>query len=309
MNYNGAACLPACLDALARNTECERVEALVVDSGSVDGSWGDVERLWPAARALRFEENIGFCSGCNRGAEQARGSVVAFVNFDGRVEAGWDAPLRNLLGDPGISVATGLLLRPSGNEIEAAGLEIAPNMATYGRQEGEPRRAAPPGPVDVPAASGALMAVRRDEFLALGGFYEPLFMYGEEADYCLRVPGRVVLDPRSALRHHTGHAAGLPRSATRLYWPARNRLRNAARHLPAGWLVRSVIASAAFDLLTLAQVRRVDALRAVGRGWAAGLRAMIHERSARSPRDRSAAARKLVSLREAIAQQRHLGRA
>ena len=39
------------------------------------------------------------------------------------------------------------------------------------------------------------MMVRREEFLALGGFYEPLFMYGEEADYCLRVPGRVVLAP------------------------------------------------------------------------------------------------------------------
>ena len=39
------------------------------------------------------------------------------------------------------------------------------------------------------------MMVRRDDFLALGGFYEGFFMYGEEADYCLRVPGRIVLHP------------------------------------------------------------------------------------------------------------------
>jgi GT2 family glycosyltransferase len=309
VNHDGAACLPAALEALARNTECESVEALVVDSGSADGSWHEVGRIWPAARALRFEENIGFCAGCNRGAEAASGSVLAFVNFDSRVEPAWDAPLRELLRDPGISVATGLLLRPDGGEIEAAGLEIAPNMATYGRQEGDPRSASPSGPVEVPAASGALMAVRRDEFLALGGFYEALFMYGEEADYCLRVPGRVVLDPRSALRHEVGHAAGPPRSATRLYWPARNRLVNAGRHLPAGSLVRSVAASAAFDLLTLAQVRRRDALRAVARGWSGGLRAMGRERRARTPSDRRAAAGRLVSLREAVAQQRRLGRA
>jgi N-acetylglucosaminyl-diphospho-decaprenol L-rhamnosyltransferase len=308
VNHNGADCLPATLDALARNTACESVEALVVDSGSVDDSWREVEGHWPPARALRFEENIGFCAGCNRGAEAAAGRLVAFVKFDGRVEPGWDAPLRELLGDPQVSVATGLLLRPDGTEIEAAGLEIAPNMATYGRLEGESRDDAAE-PTQVSAASGALMMVRRDEFLALGGFYEPLFMYGEEADYCLRAPGRVMLDPRSALRHDTGHAAGPPRSVPRLYWPARNRLVNAARHLPSAALARSVATSAAFDLLTLAQVRRRDALGAVVRGWRDGLGAMARERRARSDGDRRASAARLVSLREAIAQQRRLGRA
>src|SRR3954452_15506032 len=281
VNHNGAGCLPASLDALARNTDCEEVEALVVDSGSSDGSWRDVERHWAAARALRFEENVGFCAGCNRGAEDARGRLVAFVNFDGRVESGWDAPLRQLLEDPAVSVATGLMLRPDGEEIEAAGLEIAPNMATWGRLEGEPRSAAPSRTREVAAASGALMMMRREDFLALGGFYEPLFMYGEEADLCLRVPGRVVLDPRSALRHEQGHASGPLRSATRLYWPSRNRLLVAARHLPLPSLAKSVVASAAFDLVTVAQARNATAAKAIARGWRDGLRGMAGERRAR----------------------------
>ena len=159
------------------------------------------------------------------------------------------------------------------------------------------------------AASGALMMVRRDDFLALGGFYEPLFMYGEEADYCLRAHGRVVLHPGAAIRHDIGHAAGPARSLMRLYHPARNRLVNAARHLPPLAMARAVAASAAFDLMTLAQVRRADAVRAVARGWFEGLRAMPHERAARAASERRGAARRLVSLREAIAQQRRLGRA
>src|SRR5215207_7236534 len=166
VNHNGAGCLPATLAALATGTATRSVECLVVDSGSSDGSWEEVPRLWDRARALRFEENIGFCAGCNRGAEAARARLVAFVNFDGRVEPGWDMPLRELLDDPGVSVATGLLLRPGGAEIEAAGLEIAPNMATYGRHEREPRGGAPSRPVEVAAASGALMMVRREEFLS-----------------------------------------------------------------------------------------------------------------------------------------------
>jgi N-acetylglucosaminyl-diphospho-decaprenol L-rhamnosyltransferase len=300
VNHNGAGCLPATLAALKRNTEAQSVECIVVDSGSRDGSWRGVDAHWTVARALRYEENIGFCAGCNRGAAAARGSLLAFVNFDGRVEPGWDAPLRALLAEPDVAVATGLLLREDGVELEAAGLAIAPNMATYGRREAAPRSAAPSSPVGVTAASGALMMVRRDDFRAMGGFWEELFMYGEEADYCLRADGRVVLDPRSALRHSHGHAAGPHHSDIRLYFPSRNRLLNAARHLPAPAVLRSVIASAVFDLLTLAMVRRRSAVRAVLRGWRDGLREMPRQRRTRSPAEKRRAARRLVSLRVAV---------
>ena len=304
VNHNGAACLPSTLDALALHTETDHAECIVVDSGSSDGSWRGVERQWNAARVLRSEENIGFCAGCNQGAQVARGRLIAFVNFDGRVEPAWDLPLRELLEDPGVAVATGLLLRSDGEELEAAGLAIAPNMATFGLLEGTPRGAAPASPFEVSAASGALMMVRRADFLALGGFWETLFMYGEEADYCLRKRGRVMLDPASAIRHVHGHAAGPPRSDIRLYWPSRNRLLNAARHLPGPAVVRSLVASAAFDILTLARVRRGSALRSVLRGWRHGLRAMPGQRRTRSRAERRGAARQTVTLRVAV--QEHL---
>lgn len=307
VNYNGADCLPRTLQALAQNTTAGRVEGIVVDSGSSDGSWTGVEVSWEKARALRFEENIGFCAGCNRGAEAAAGRYVAFVNFDAAAEPGWDEPLRLLLEDPGVSVATGVLLTPEGT-VEAAGLAIAPNMATYARDAGLSPSELPADPFEVEAASGALMMVRRDEFLALGGFYEPIFMYGEEADYCLRVPGRIVLHPASAVRHDQGHAAGPHRSATRLYWPSRNRLVVAARHLPLGALAKSVAASAAFDLVTLAQTRSRAAAGAIASGWRDGLRTMTRERRARPPGERREAAGRLVSFREALREQRRLGR-
>jgi GT2 family glycosyltransferase len=308
VNHNGADCLPNTLRALARATAARDVECIVVDSGSTDGSWADLERVWDRARSLRFEENIGFCAGCNRGAEDARGRLVAFVNFDGQVEPEWDKPLRALLDDPSVSVATGVLLTSDGERIEAAGLEIAPNTATYGRDEGLPRAALPDHPVDVAAATGALMMVRRSEFLDLGGFYEPIFMYGEETDYCLRVRGRIVLHPDSAIRHEHGHAAGPPRSPTRLYWGSRNRLLNAARHLPGPALAKAILTSAGFDALTLAQVRKGEAVRAVTAGWRDGLRSMGRERRARRPEERRRSAARVSSFRAALAQQRRLGR-
>jgi GT2 family glycosyltransferase len=152
------------------------------------------------------------------------------------------------------------------------------------------------------------MMVRRGDFLELGGFYEPLFMYGEEADYCLRVPGRVVLHPASASRHESGHASGPHQSPLRLYWSSRNRLLNAGRHLSAPALVASVLASGAFDAMTLAQARSRPALGAIAKGWRDGLRAMVRERRARLPQERREATRQLASFREAFAEQRRLGR-
>ena len=97
-----------------------------------------------------------------------------------------------------------------------------------------PRSAAPDEPIDVAAASGGLMMVRRADFLDLGGFYEPIFMYGEEADYCLRAPRKGRPPSRRApSRHESGHASGPHQSPLRLYWSSRNRLLNAARHLSA----------------------------------------------------------------------------
>ena len=73
-------------------------------------------------------------------------------------------------------------------------------------------------------------------------------------------------------------------------------------------MARAVAASAAFDVLTLAQVRRADAVRAVLRGWVRGAARGPPRAGARRPDERRAAARRLVGVREAVAQQRRLGR-
>ena len=307
VNHNGAACLPRSLEALARNTAAQEVEGLVVDSGSADGSWEGVERHWERARPLRFEENIGFCAGCNRGAEAASGRFVAFVNFDAEVEPNWDEPLRALLRIRRSRSRPASCSGPTARD-RGGGTGDRADMATYGRLDGEPRAGLPAEPFDVEAASGALMLVRREEFLALGGFYEPLFMYGEEADYCLRVPGRIVLDPRSAVKHEQGHASGPLRSTTRLYWPSRNRLLVAARHLPLPSLAKSVAASR--------RLRPRHARAGAQRRGREGDRPRLARRPARDgrgaaraePGERRAAAGRLVSFREAFREQRRLGR-
>ncbi len=291
------------------NTATESVEGIVVDSGSVDGSWRDVAEHWDRARAIRFDENIGFCAGCNRGAEAARGRLLAFVNFDSFVEEDWDRPLLELLEDEAVAIATGLMVTEDGKTLESVGLGLAPNTAVYGRQMGMPRSAAPEEPIEVAAASGGLMMVRRSDFLALGGFYEPIFMYGEEADYCLRAAGRVVLHPASASRHESGHASGPHQSPLRIYWSSRNRLLNTARHLSTPALVASVLASGAFDAHDACPGAKPPGAERDRQGLAG--RPAPDGRASGGPgfpQERREATRQLASFHEALAEQRRLGR-
>ena len=75
--------LGACIDAALQSTA--QVEVVLVDNASGDG---EVERVAaahatdPRLRVLRNEANIGFGPACNRGASQARGDALLFLNPD-----------------------------------------------------------------------------------------------------------------------------------------------------------------------------------------------------------------------------------
>ncbi len=74
------------------------------------GRWqlGGRRAAWPRARVLRFEENVGFCVGCNRGAEAGRAAArVRQLRRPGRARLG--PPLAGLLDDLAVSISTGLL--------------------------------------------------------------------------------------------------------------------------------------------------------------------------------------------------------
>lgn len=109
---NRAPLLARCLDAMGRHLDPARLaDVIVVDNGSGDGT----EEVFAAAarrhprlpwRYLR-EPMPGLLSGRHRGAAEARGEVLSYLDDDALVEPGWCEAVAGSFADRGISLVGG----------------------------------------------------------------------------------------------------------------------------------------------------------------------------------------------------------
>lgn len=209
LNYNGLEHLEPCFHSLmALDYPAQRLELLLVDNGSSDGSVAFMKKRFPAVRLIRNERNLGFAGGNNVGVRAAQGELVAFLNNDMRVEPHW---LRELVAPfkAGTDVAAvgGKILSWDGKRIDFAA--AAMNIFGYGYQLGAGQRADDDSAEVRPMlfVCGGNMAVRRQAYLDAGGFDDDYFAYYEDADlgWRLWVLGQQVLFTPKAIAYHRHH--------------------------------------------------------------------------------------------------------
>ena len=107
LNYNGGDHVVRCVDALlATRWPQDRLDVVVVDNASSDGSDAEIARRFPSVTILPTGENLGFPAN-----NQAMGEVaglespdhIALVNNDAFVDPDWLEPLVSALdADPGL---------------------------------------------------------------------------------------------------------------------------------------------------------------------------------------------------------------
>jgi GT2 family glycosyltransferase len=207
-------CLSGLVDTVPRHLQAEFI---VVDDGSTDETSSVVAR-WSSAddrvRLVRNAENLGFVDSCNRGAAEADGEALVFLNNDTLPIHGWLQPLiRTLFQDEGIGAVGGMLVYPNGTLQEAGAVVFSDGTgANFGKHDPEPDRPRYRFLRDVDYCSAALLTTRRATFERLAGF-DTLFRpgYYEETDYCFRLREaglRTVYQPESIIVHVEGATSG-----------------------------------------------------------------------------------------------------
>lgn len=111
VNYNGAHYLPACLDALKKQTyPWERFDTIVVDNGSTDNSVDLLRQLYPWVRILETGCNLGFSGGNNAAIETTSADYVVLLNNDTAPSPEWlESLVRVAEQNPQSGLVTGRL--------------------------------------------------------------------------------------------------------------------------------------------------------------------------------------------------------
>lgn len=241
--------LDACLrSVLELDYPKGRLEIIVVDNGSTDGS----QRLVLSkggVKLVRLERNEGFAAAVNIGVKESAGEFVALVNNDVELTSEWlTRLLMDFSRDPKVAAATGkLLFRRQPAVVNDLGSIVLLNGAGFhrglGTKDSEATRK-----TDVGAPSGAACLFKRSEFLAAGGFDDSYFAYFEDVDLGWRfwqLGYKVICDPDAVAYHLWQTTSKRFGASFRVYHCAKNSfatfLKNAEkRYLPEAFLLWSL---------------------------------------------------------------------
>ncbi|HEX7095981.1 MAG TPA: glycosyltransferase [Acidimicrobiales bacterium] len=209
VNYKGADDTITCLDGLrGLDWPADRLEIVVVENASVDGSAARIRAAHPDVRLVELAENTGFAGGCNRGVAAATGEYVAFINNDARPDPRWiSAAVTELQAKPDVGCVASKVLTWDGDAVDFVDAALSFYGHGFKLHVGEPNDPGFDVAHDVLFASGAAMVMPRRVFVDAGGFDERYFMFFEDVDLGWRLwllGWRVRYVPQSLVfhRHH-----------------------------------------------------------------------------------------------------------
>jgi GT2 family glycosyltransferase len=213
LNWNGREdtlrCLQSIMPQVERRGDCR---VTVVDNASTDHSGDAIARDYSSVRLIRLAANRGFTGGIAAGVGAADAPYLIFLNNDTTVDAGWlDALIESIESAPeDVFAVSGKMLDPSGERVDFIGGVMT--FDAHGFQKDFRKRieevVEPAAGAELLFACGGNMIVRREQYVALGGFDTDYFAYLEDVDLGWRawIAGHRILYAPSAVAHHKSAA-------------------------------------------------------------------------------------------------------
>lgn len=229
--YNEERFIRSCLDALrSLDYPMDKCEVIVVDNGSTDQTVAIASEY---ADAVLIYPQIGVGALRNRGANAAKGSVLAFIDADCIAPADWLT-----------SAAHSLAIEPclTGNSYD---IPEHPHWIERAWSAQEPR-----GRRRTRLIPAGNLFISRHVFLQCGGFEETLIS-GEDAEFCERVSRvlPIIADDRVRVIH-LGNPKTLQKFLLREIWHGMG----ACGSLRHNWMDKPLFATILVGLLTICQL-------------------------------------------------------
>ncbi len=266
--YNSGMDLRRTLTALGRET-LPGDEVIVVDNGSRESPAPILEECLPGARLVEMGRNAGFTTAVNHGADLATGDLLLILNPDAMPEPGFGEAIRKPAGDrPEWDAWMALVACRIDGEMRINSWANPVHFTGIAWAGGHGRAISDAGPArDIPVASGACLAVRRESWQRVGGLAEEFFLYHEDIDFSLRLRsagGRIGLEPAAVVDHDYDFGS----NDLKWFWLERNRLAMVIRNYPAPLL--ALVAPVLFvtELVLVPVAARGGWLRHKMRSWA-----------------------------------------
>jgi GT2 family glycosyltransferase len=206
--------LRLCLASVTRHVP-SATEIIVVDDGSPGAQVSRAAGEFPGVRAIRLPHRGNFCRAVNAGIRAAGGEFVELLNDDTQVEPGWAAAALKCFSDQRIAAVAPLVLQGKPGDprriIDSAGDGYDPGGFAFKRGRGQAFGPAYAAPLDVPAASGSSVFLRRAALGQVGLLPEHFGAYFEDVDLCLRLTAagwRIRYEPSSVVWHLVGGSNG-----------------------------------------------------------------------------------------------------
>ena len=222
ISYNTKEMTISCLESIDKQALVSDYEIIVVDNNSSDGSAQAISDKFPNVRLFALNENLGFAKANNYAAQFSKADFLLLLNPDTIVlnsaidklrefsknydNAGiWGG--RTLFGDGRLNPTScwkkmtvwGLLCNALG-VTKVFPNSILFNPEAYGGWKRDCIKS-----VDI--VTGCFLLIKRNLWNELNGFDERFFMYGEEADLCLRARNlgcSPIITPEAEIIHFGG---------------------------------------------------------------------------------------------------------